>query len=188
MWTGAYYGFWRYWQLYHKVTFDGPNRIIIVNRDETLIDVEQDIYSDWKEWSILEENMQYPQALSTIGGEPLGGGQFVGATFFLENGWRIRPPEQSSTIEFVGNLFTREAGDTPTVPTLGAWNNTIIYTRSNLVLTVEVAGTGSSVSINPYEIAQAVWSYSTTSSLQAASFGDHLATKVATFAHILSTK
>ena len=41
-----------YWTLYHKVTFDGENRLIIINDGELNINVKQDIYSDWKEWAL----------------------------------------------------------------------------------------------------------------------------------------
>ena len=188
MWTSNYYGFWKYWNLYHKVTFDGPNRVIIVNYGETDLDVEQDIYSDWKEWLKLEDYAKYPEAISVIGGEPLGGGQFVGATYFLENGWRIRPWEGSHQLSFNGNIFTRESGESPTVSTIGDWNITTTFVRSAIVFKIESGASSGSISINPYEIAQAVWDYSTTSSLDSDSFGEHLYTKVMTFAHYLATK
>ena len=88
MWTSTYYGSWDIWKLYHKVTFDGPNRLILINYGETDINVTTQIYSDWKEWMCLNGRYysKYPEAISVIGGEPIGNDQFVGATFFLENG------------------------------------------------------------------------------------------------------
>ena len=126
--------------------------------------------------------------MSTIGGGPLGGGQFVGATYFLENGCRIRPPEESSTINFQGNLYTREAGESPVIPTIGAWNSKITFTRSTLVFKVESGGGSGSVVINPNEIAQAVWQWSVTGSLPADTFGDHVYRKLLTLAQYMATK
>lgn len=188
MWTSNYYNFWKYWELRHKVTFDGPNRLILVNYGETALDVETEIYSDWKEWSLLEDYAKYPQALSVIGGEPLGGGQFVGATYFLENGWRIRPWEGNHSLAIDGNIYTREAGQTPTIAPVGLWSVNTTFVRSALVFKIESGGSSGSVSVNPYEIAQAVWNYSTTASLETDSFGQHLFTKVMTFAQYLATK
>ena len=101
----SYYNFWDYWQLYHKVTFDGVRRLIIINPGETEIDVQRDIYSAWKEWSLLEQNTKYLQALNTVGGEPTVGDQSLDTTFFLINGWRIKPQPGSYTLNLIGNIF-----------------------------------------------------------------------------------
>ena len=53
-----------------KVTFDGPNKLIIVNPGIVELDVQVDIYSDWKEWAATGDNLKYPPALRTIGGDP----------------------------------------------------------------------------------------------------------------------
>jgi len=189
MFTSNYYGFWQYWNLYHKVTFDGPNRLILVNYGELSLDVEQDIYSDWKEWWRLEDYAKYPQALSTIGGEPLGGGQFVGATFFLENGWRIRPWEGDHQLTIDGNIYTREAGESPTIATVGRWNIATSFVRSALVFKVETSsGTSGSVSINSQEVADAVWKYATTGSLTAGEMGHYVTNRLLTYAQYLAAK
>lgn len=83
------YGFWDYWDLYHKVTFDGVNKLIIVNPGETSISVKTDIYSDWKEWIQIYDNAKFEPAIRTTGGDPVGGGQYAGDMYFLINGWRV---------------------------------------------------------------------------------------------------
>ena len=88
------------------VTFDGPNKLMIVNPGVTEIDVKVDLYSDWKEWTLLSDNSKYLPAMSAIGGEPIGGGIFVGSTFFFLNGWKLRPYEGNHTLNVVGNLYT----------------------------------------------------------------------------------
>jgi hypothetical protein len=189
MWTSNFYNFWDIWNLYHKVTFDGENRLILVNYGETSLNVEQDIYSDWKEWQHLEDYSKYPQALSVVGGEPLGGGQFVGATFFLENGWRVRPWEGTHALNINGNIYTREAGQSPTIPTLGYWNIATTFVRSAIVFKVETtSGTTGSISINPDQIAQAIWQWPVTGSLPIDTFGDHVYRKLLTLAQYMATK
>lgn len=102
-----------YWTAYHKVTFDGVNRLIIINPNETSLDVETDIYSDWKEWSLIYENLKFAPALRTTGGDQLPGGRRVGQYFFLINGWKLVPPTDNllSDIEIVGNLFADDGSD-----------------------------------------------------------------------------
>jgi len=84
-----YYGFWDEWQLYHKVTFDGPNRLIIVNPYETEIDVKIDIYSAWKRWVQLYDYAKFEPALRNIGGDSIGSGLFAGDLYFTINNWQV---------------------------------------------------------------------------------------------------
>lgn len=91
------------WSLYHKVTFDGLNRLIIVNDGELNINVKQDIYSDWKEWALQRDHLKWLPAMRAVGGDPTVGGNFLGSTFFTINNWQIRISD--STV-FNGNLFS----------------------------------------------------------------------------------
>lgn len=104
------------WELYHKVTFDGPNRLIIVNDDELNIDVKVDIYSDWKEWALQRDYLKFLPACRSVGGDPTVGGNFLGSTFFTINDWRIVVSD--STI-FDGNLFSDDF-DSPFLAAEGA--------------------------------------------------------------------
>jgi hypothetical protein len=106
------------WLLYHKCTFDGYNRLIIVAPGVTQIDVKKDVYSDWKEWGQLWDNAKYPAALRTVGGDPTIGEQSLGATFFLINGWRMKTWEGDHILNVVGNLYV-EGGGEPFVSTHG---------------------------------------------------------------------
>ncbi len=96
-----------YWELRHKATFDGEAKLIIVNPGETEIDVEVDIYSAWKEWALLRDYLKWVPALRTTGGDPLPGGDFLGASFFLINNWKILINE---SVNVTGNIFTDDAG------------------------------------------------------------------------------
>jgi len=156
------YGHYTYWEDYNppvyvgnqKVTFDGPNKLILINEGETEIDVQEDIYSNWKEWMLQTDNAKYLEAISTTGGDPITGTESLGITFFLENGWRISPwPSYNGYIlTIIGNLYTREEGGNPVNPESGV---SVSFTRSSLVqlVTVETGGSGGG------STAEDIWTY-----------------------------
>jgi hypothetical protein len=80
---------WDDWELYHKVTFDGEARQIIINPGVTQLDFKNDIYSSWKEWVRLRDNTKFLPAIRTTGGDPVGGGLYAGDIYFLQYGWQI---------------------------------------------------------------------------------------------------
>lgn len=153
-----YYTFWEYWELRHKVTFDGLNKLILVNPGVTSLDFKQDVYSAWKQWVMLTshlENASYPDAIRSIGGDAIDveAGKFVGATFFLRNGWRMRTWEGNHRLTLDGNVYTEE-GEAPFVPTPGFYSISIEYRTSNIIDTVSIEGTA--LSLTPEQIALAV--------------------------------
>lgn len=81
---------WDLWTLYHKVTFDGANRIIRVNDGVTELDIQKDVFSDWKEWvaSVIDNGL-WPPAIRTTGGDPTVEGQKSGDIYFLINNWKL---------------------------------------------------------------------------------------------------
>src|SRR4030067_1887662 len=91
-----------------KVTFDGPNKLIIVDNGITELDVQIDLYSDWKEWMSLSDNNKFLYAMRSTGGDPTTGIKYVAPYFFLCNGWKIRPYEGDHTLLLTGNLFVDE--------------------------------------------------------------------------------
>lgn len=96
------------WSFYHKVTFDGESKLIIINDEVTDLDIEADVYSAWKEWASARDYLKFPDALRSTGGDPLPGGDFLGGTFFLRNGWKIFVKTGASAINVVGNIYTEE--------------------------------------------------------------------------------
>ena len=92
------YNNWQFWGDYNpplylgeqKVTFDGLNKLILVNEGVTELDFRVDVYSAWKEWiqDPNQVNAKWEKALDVIGGDPLPGDRVLGTTFFLENGCR----------------------------------------------------------------------------------------------------
>ena len=94
------------------VYFDGPNLLIRLSAGIGTISVKEEIYSPWKEWCLIADNLKYFQAMRSTGGDPLPGeNEYLGSTFFLMNGWKIRLIDDV-TIE--GNLFS-EDGSSPYV-------------------------------------------------------------------------
>jgi hypothetical protein len=154
-----------------KVTFNGPAKLIIVDLGITEIDVKVDLYSDWKEWAIVGDNSKYPIALSAIGGDPIGGGRFLGSTFFLENGWKIRPYEGDHTLVVTGNLYARD-GSSPFVNTVGDFNVLINSTTSNIVDTIATGGAAGAPTAS--QIADAIWDRTAIANADAGSFGQFI--------------
>lgn len=186
-----YYYNWDYWALGHKVTFDGANKLILINDGVTSIDVQEDIYSDWKEWVLVQENAKYPFAISAIGGDPITGSVSVGITYFLENGWRIKPYPGTYTLAFDGNLYTREPGQNPFVQPEIASNITITTNRSNLVDLVDTNANVVEVDVNALsqQIAALVWALGLAeASNTAGSVGEHVTNKLLTVNKFLSLK
>lgn len=126
------YGFWDEWTNPQKVTFDGPNSLILVNTGVTTLQVETDLYSDWKEWATLYDHGKYLPAFRSVGGDPTSGGRALGATFFLTNGWRVKTWEGDHRLTVEGNLFTEE-GEPPFVPVEGPYTTIIESSVSNLI-------------------------------------------------------
>lgn len=158
------YGDWVFWEAYNppnflgpqKVTFDGPNRLILVNAGELELNFREDVYSAWKEWlkDPNHNNAAFAPAISAIGGDPLPGSRRLGTTYFLENGWRMRTWEGDHELTVTGNVFTRE-GDPLFVNTLLPWTITVNLNTSTLVETVVPETTLSSA--DRAAIAQQVW-------------------------------
>ena len=135
------YGDWSFWRPYFppdgfygesKIAFDGPNKLILIAEGETLISVKSQIYSVWKRWVQVPgaNNARWPQAISAVGGDPITTTEFLGATFFLENGWRIQPAPGNYILSIEGNLYTREVNGNPVNATPGV---AVSLVRANLV-------------------------------------------------------
>jgi hypothetical protein len=92
-----------FWPLEHKVNFDPLLKLIFVHPNVSIVDVQVDLYSDFKEWQALRDNNKWRPALRAVGGDFTPSGEQLGATYFLTNGWRIY---LDHAVEFVGNLYT----------------------------------------------------------------------------------
>jgi hypothetical protein len=98
-WVTSNYGFWEFWAPYgsqldavgaQKCIFDGENKLIYVNPNDSDISIKQDVYSAWKEWTTVRDNAKFLPAIRVTGGDPIAGTtSFTGDTYFLINGWRF---------------------------------------------------------------------------------------------------
>lgn len=138
----------------------------------------------WEEWLLQDDNIKYAMAISAIGGDPIGGARYLGSTFFLENGWKLRPYEGNHVLTIVGNLYTRDESS-PFVQTVGSYNVLISMQVSNLIDTV---ATGGGSVYTPAQVADAVWNKTIPASPVANSFGEWVATRLLTLAQYLGMK
>lgn len=133
-------------------TFNGPSKIIELSLGTTDVDL-RDLYSRYKEWVLQGDNAKYLLALSYIGADPIPGGQ-LGTTFFLENGWKIRPYEGNHTLVITGNLYSRDGSDA-VINTVGPYNVRVLSVISTLVETVVTGGSGGALTAP--QVRDAVW-------------------------------
>ena len=116
------------------VTFDAPNlRIIEISAAGDNELTVQEIYSEWKDWCRVGDNIKHPRAFRYVGGDPISDTLDLGVTYFLMNGWKIRPAELSHKLTVVGNLYTDPAGESAFVPTQGSYVVNVETRVSNLV-------------------------------------------------------
>ena len=91
--------------------FDGDN-LTIKLPDLGAYDAKSEIYSEWKRWSALSDNLKYPKAFDTVGGDELSPGQAIAPYFFARNdlGWVIEMPDTigGGDLNIVGNLVRRD--------------------------------------------------------------------------------
>lgn len=110
-------------------TFDGSNTTI--NVDTTGSFTVLDCYSRWKDWLLMGDNVKYFQAFNYVGGEPTVGSDSLGITYFLINGWRIKPTSVDHRLQVEGNLFTSD-GSSPFLPASGSFSVIVEHKVSNL--------------------------------------------------------
>jgi len=156
-----------------KVSFDGANKLVICNAGVTSLAFAADVYSAWKLWVATGNNSKFLPAISVVGGDPITGSINLGSTFFLENGWKIRPQEANHNLVVKGNIYSRD-GLSPFVPTLGNYNVLTELSRSNIIDTV-VSGSGVT-SEDKADIIRGVWQEMITNHLEEGSTGKALST------------
>lgn len=151
------YTFWDFWAPYdpangaygyHKCVFDGENKKIYIDPEASDVDVREDIYSNWKEWSQVRDNAKFLPAIRATGGDPIGGGQFTGDIYFLINGWQIIIDHE---INLTGILFSDDF-PSPYIIEFGG----VVAKVSSLAIAYNTSGSsGSGIT------AADIWSYGT---------------------------
>lgn len=87
------------------LSFDGTTKIIQFGISDVAMSAAY-IYSRWKDWVATGSNAKYPQAFTTVGGDPLGGSIYITPYFFLTNDWKLRPYARDHTLTITDNLLT----------------------------------------------------------------------------------
>ena len=157
------------------VTFDGPNKRILITTVGTYT-VGEDIYSRWKDWVQLSDNMKYLPAFGVTGGDPVGTANLDGY-FFLrtDHGWGISAPEASGDVVLDGQLWPVVPGATYLYAPVGAF--TVVFQTILSALAYKVV-TGSGVTAqDKVDIVEAVWDEATGTHVDGGTFGGELATK-----------
>lgn len=152
-----------------KVSFDPALKLITVLPGVLRIDVKVDLYSDWKEWALL--NNQYRPAIRAVGGDIVNSdtGEQAGTTFFTTNGWRIY---LDHSVQFDGNLFS----DDFVIPYLGAPG--LIMVQDKVSTLVEKPDTS--------QIADDLWNTDADTVFNVGSMGEFIKDKILTVKKFLS--
>ena len=152
-----------------KVSFDPYTKLITVLPGILRIDVKVDLYSDWKEWALL--NNQYLPAIRAVGGDIVNPttGEQTGTTFFTTNGWRVY---LDHSVQFDGNLFS----DDFVVPYLAAPG--LIMVQDKVSTLVEKPDTS--------EIAADLWDTPTANVFADGSMGEFIRDKLLSVKKFLS--
>lgn len=95
-------------------TFNGDTKIITLDAPTAgvlEVDVNNDLYSEWKVWVTQSDNAKYLPAFRTAAGDPLTPGLSASPYYFIRNdlGWRIISEDFSQTINYVGNLIAEDS-------------------------------------------------------------------------------
>lgn len=77
------------WVLNHNVTYDGIEKLMTVNPGVSALDIRADLYSNWIEWIALRDYSKFLLGMRFTGLDPMGGSNFTGDTYFLQNGWKL---------------------------------------------------------------------------------------------------
>lgn len=187
-WLSANYGYWEFWAPrdpvngYYgeqKCIFDGENKKIYINPNINQISVKEDIYSNWKEWVQVRDNSKFVPAIRTIGGDPVGGGQFAGDIYFLRNNWQIVIDHQ---VEVSGILYH----DDPISPFVIEAGGGVTSTVSNLAQSLGFLGTVN-VTTEPNILPKDVWDYLLAEADTPGSIGERMS-KLLTVAKFLGLK
>jgi len=114
------------------ISFNGDLKRIYVTGVSSI--VVRNIYSAWKDWLLLSNNLRYIQAFRVVGGDPTISGQSSPVYYFLTNGWRI--VIDGINVTFSYNIYTDE-GENPIIALNGG---TAILNNSDVGVVQSNAG------------------------------------------------
>jgi len=169
------------WLLYHKVVFDGINKLVIIVPGEDSIDVKVDIYSSWKEWLQLRDNAKFEPAIRVSGGDPITGTALAtGDIYFMQNSWRVFVSDDCT---ITGTLYS---DNYPSPFTLDVDSKLVTNVVSNLVQSLGFNGTVNTT-VSPNVTPQEVWDFLLSNANTSGSAG-HRLKKLLTLAEFIGLK
>ena len=119
------------------VTLDPPTGGVLQ------FDVQDDLYSEWKEFmQVAFSNMKFPPLFTTFGGDAITPTLNAGAYYKFNNvaGWRIKPDESDHDINLVGSLIALDPLLPMFKPTTGGF--TVLVNGLQPITTVVAIGSG----------------------------------------------
>ena len=125
-----------------KISIDGVNRIMDILPGVTAIDVQKDLYSEWKVWTGTfhqgDVRAGYASAFDPIGGQALNAEQTIKAVpiFFLKNGWVLRCTT-GETVAIRTNLFPDPGTGAANIYVTSNDSNMIVETTKGVLVTSE---------------------------------------------------
>jgi hypothetical protein len=125
------------------ITFDGPNKRIILGAGTTALDARE-LWSRWVDWLLTGDNSKFLPAFRQLGGDDIDptAGTSVPIYLFLLNGWRVRPQEANHTLNVSGAILLVDGGGDPFVNTTGAFTVRVNYQQPVQAITVSTGGGG----------------------------------------------
>lgn len=115
------------------ITFDGPNKRIIVGYDGPITSVTAaEIYSRWKEWVALGNAQFQPAFGESVGGNPLGGGVELSGYYFVRNdlGWMLLHAPYNYEIRMAGDIYPADTVLPWIDTTIDPYSVTFVFQRS----------------------------------------------------------
>ena len=120
------------------VTFDPVTRIIQVTTapdadGDVILDFRSDVYSDGKDaWLTTPDLQKLKFAVGTVGGDSITQIRDLGISYFLEEGWKIRPYAANHRLRIIGNAYSRD-GSRITIDPDGPYTVEVEREVSNLI-------------------------------------------------------
>lgn len=127
--------------------FDGPNKRVHICQDCIVGGVAQftvnELWSRYIDWVAQGDNSKYQPAMRIIGGDAIGGGQYLGSYLFFRNdlGWRGVPPEVDGVTIIIDGAFYAQDPLQPVMENLPNQETSLVINRSSMVMGIETSGT-----------------------------------------------
>lgn len=121
----------------NKVYFDPLTRIIEIIQAPVsgVVDInfQTDVYSDGKEdWIVSGTLNKLKFPIRSVGGDVISDTKNLGATFFLQYGWQLRPYSENHRLRIDGNIYTEPSTASVVLPASGSFSVIVENTVSNL--------------------------------------------------------